>query len=417
MPLADPTASSAIVDRAWRKVQGPMSDGAQFDVEEMGEVMMRMPKSDLPWSAREVTMPTDVNRGFGTAFIPPGGWEALPSSVNAEELTMNVTELSARFNATNLARYADRGDENQIMREIKFKGAQKIRAIANTLGFAHYGTSVGTLFTTDTDITTGLTQTVTITNGFGDTGITNGAYLCSMVEVGEKVAIFNAGVLVGRGTITTITPGTPSITINFEVAPTAATANGLVIVRANSMDDPSVAGSDLNKSIVGLADFYGSGALHGLTHPNHVAGSFTTAGRFNHVRLDIGKTFVNNRGGGRIDLLQMAQGVKRDAIDLQRGAVLRFGAENNLSLDGDIGAQGIKILSTQRVPPGRVYGRDSKKSLRLWQIKPTEDGFTWGAGKEYINQSAHVFTARWIGNQILTGSRGNLYLWSGQAEQ
>ena len=99
---------------------------------------------------------------------------------------------------------------------------------------------------------------------------------------------------------------------------------------------------------------------------------------------------IGNEGGGKVTHLLMDQGVRRDWIAYERAGV-RFNDPLSMETDGSIKSKGRKILATRRVPPGYVYAFD-KSSLSKWTLLPKPDGkFSWGDGKEYIDENAVVF--------------------------
>jgi hypothetical protein len=402
-------------NKIWRKVQGDIGDGIQFECEE-DELVSSIKDAKYDWSLREVTAPIDLNEDGGVASIDEGAYEAVASSPNAEEISVAPIFLNKRFECSRFQMYIDEhGGDTQIRKVLKHNSLHAVRAIARQKSDYFWGSSTAILALTDTDISTSTTQVLTIGNGYGRSDITNKAFIVDKFRVGERIAVLNAGTLVpgAVGKITAISAVTPSLSVTFDVAPTADTTNGLQIVKANSLDN---AKSDYNRGLVGMIDGMFTASVHGLNHASYLpAKTDTTGGRFSGVRLHAGSDEVNNLGGGKINKIFMAQGVYRDQLSLYQAAV-RYDDPFAMEMDGDVKSKGRKFFKSRRVPPGYTIAGDMS-GLNRWQLLPNNEGtMRWGDGKEREDRSAIVFRID-VPLQLIWKNRRKFAVWTGLTEQ
>jgi len=408
-------ATVAQSNKIWRKVQGDIGDGIQFECEE-DELISDIKDANYDWSLREVTAPVDLNEDGGVSSIDEGAYESVASSPNAEEISVAPIFLNKRFECSRFQMYIDEhGGDTQIRKVLKHNSLHGIRALARQKSDYFWGSSTAILALTDTDVTTGTSQTLTLKNGYGRSDITNFAFICDKFRVNERVAVLNAGTLVpgAVGKITAITPATPSLTIAFDVAPSADATNGLQIVKANTLDN---AKSDYNRGLVGMIDGMFTASVHGLSHAAWLpAKTDTTGGRFSGVRLHGAADEVNNQGGGKINKIFMAQGVYRDQLSLYQAAV-RYDDPFAMEMDGDVKSKGRKFFKSRRVPPGYTIVGDMS-GLTRWQLLPNKDGsMRWGDGKEREDRSAIVFRID-VPLQLIWKNRRKFAVFTGLTEQ
>lgn len=385
------TTSGSNVNNIWRQVQGDLAVGLQFENEEWDMVDDFVPPEDLPFSARSVEIPIDIIEGAGVASIPEGGTEARESSPNARLITVTMQQFNKRFNASRLAMYADKTDA-QIEKQLKFQGAHALRDLSRHFSDYFYGTSNAYLAQVKTT-QTATTMTVSLQAGYGVSGITDGTFISQKFKVGDYVALVSSGSLVSNaigkvGAVAT----TPTLTVTWNGSVVAT--SGDYIVKANSKENTTIAGTDYSRGLVGMVDITTASSVHSLatsTDANwDVAYSDTAAGRFNGAKVTRAEDEIGNEGGGKVTHLLMDQGVRRDWINYERAGV-RFNDPLSMETDGSIKSKGRKILATRRVPPGYVYAFD-KSALSKWTLLPKPDGkFSWGDGKEYIDENAVVF--------------------------
>ena len=385
------TTSGSNVNNIWRQVQGDLAVGLQFENEEWDMVDDFVPPEDLPFSARSVEIPIDIIEGAGVASIPEGGTEARESSPNARLITVTMQQFNKRFNASRLAMYADKTDA-QIEKQLKFQGAHALRDLSRHFSDYFYGTSNAYLAQVKTT-QTATTMTVSLQAGYGVSGITDGTFISQKFKVGDYVALVSGGSLVSSaigkvGAVAT----TPTLTVTWNGSVVAT--SGDYIVKANSKENTTIAGTDYSRGLVGMIDITTTASVHSLSSSTDanwdVAYSDTAAGRFNGAKVTRAEDEIGNEGGGKVTHLLMDQGVRRDWINYERAGV-RFNDPLSMETDGSIKSKGRKILATRRVPPGYVYAFD-KSALSKWTLLPKPDGkFSWGDGKEYIDENAVVF--------------------------
>lgn len=409
-----PTLSTADVNKIWRKVQGKLQQGFQFLNEEW-DMLDEIKEKDIDVSAREVTVPLDINEGVGIASIPEGGWEAVPSSPNVEELTLNWILLNGRFTASKTARYlARRSAGAQLTDQIKYQGRKKIEAMAADFADRFYGFSTSVLAVVETTGIAGTSQTIALKDGYGLTTITDNTFITRKIRTGDRIAIVRAGALISIGTVTAraLSAGTVTATFGTSFTPTA----GDLVVKANSMENETLAGTDYNKGLVGIFDMMTSSSLHNFTHPDWTVGySDTTVGRLTGMDLHRARTEIGNFGDfqGKGITVLLSQGVERDIIDQHLGRV-QYDDPFNMEIDGSIKSRGVTFKSTMRVPPGYAFIWVNG-AIAKWTLigKPAMPG--WNDAKELQNQSGFVFTMDFP-VQLIANNRKGLAYFSGATE-
>lgn len=412
------SSSASGVNKIWRKVQGELATGFGFMVPEWDQ-MGSLKDYKIDVSAREVTVPIDINEGAGVAWIDEGGLEARPSSPNVEELTLNYTLASARFTASVTAKLLDTHQRAaELKRQIIYQGQKKLQDLARHWGDSFYGLTTAVLCQTSTNATQS-SGTYTLKNLYGQTSSNNAAQIADKFKVGDYVALVRSAALVTNaiGVVTAVTPATPSI---------AVTWNGSVdsddldyVVKANSMENTTLVGTDYNRGMTGLIDMSLTTSVHSLSGssvPNwNAAYSKTAAGRFSSVEFIRGKQEIQFQGGGKADRIFMAPGVYRDAIALQSG-VLRFNDPLALEMDADLKTNGVKLFQSKRTPASWVFMFDSD-SVRKLDVMPKPDGtgMAWEDGVRLIDTSGYVFPISLLTQMVCT-NRKNLAYWSSQTE-
>jgi hypothetical protein len=385
------TTGGTDVNKIWRIVQGDLAQGIQFENDEWNMVDDFVVPEDLPFSARSVTIPVDMIEGAGIASIPEGGVEARESSPNAREITITMQQFNGRFNASRLSMYADKS-EAQVEKQLKFQGAHKLRDLSRHFSDYFYGTSNAYLAQASAT-QTATTMTITLQGGYGVSGITDGTFISQKFKVSDWIAVINGGTLVanGIGQITAVTAA-PRIVVVFNGSCTVTSAD--YIVKANSKGNTTIAHTDYSRGLVGMVDITTTASVHSLSSSTDanwdVAYADTSTARFNGLEVIRAEDEIANEGGGKVTHILIDQGVRRDWINYERQA-LRFSDPMSMETDGNIKSKGRKILPSKRVPPGYVYCFD-KSALSKWTLLPKPDGkFSWGDGKEYIDENAVVF--------------------------
>lgn len=393
----------AATQKAWRKIQDGVWQGYNFACVETSK-LQNISTYDKPYSFRENTVVLDLNEEAGVATIGEGDYEAEEGSVGLEEGTLGLSHFNARFNISKLQRYADRGMENQLERDLKLRASKKMQAMARHEADYFYGSSSATLALCDLNISSASTATLTLKSGYGNTGITDPAFLARKFAPqvnsvgGDVIALVNSSSLVAnsfaRVTARDLTAGT--ITVAFATACTINATN-LKIVKANSTArnkiTPTISHTDYNRGLVGLQDILFASSLHGLTHANWaVAYSDSSAVRFTGTHLQRADDEIGNWGqaGAKADMVFIDQAVRRDMVAYERAAV-RFAETFGMEVDGSIKSKGRTFFDSPRVPPGYVVPMNSK-GLKKWEVKAADEGTPqWADGKEYIDLSGMVF--------------------------
>jgi hypothetical protein len=331
---------------------------------------------EISASGRENLIPLDVNRGYGAHMVSDGGYEARTVTPAMNEGSFSFVQANARFFISTLAQAFDsKSREAQIVRQIKYQSKKSLEALARRVGMQFYGYSTGIVCETTTNATA-TTQTLTLADGFGDSTIDGGAYLSSLFEVGDRVALgdpgaSNALITNALGEVTTkISAGVIEVIFDGSVD---ADANDNIFF-ANAVTDTAMTASDLNKWPSGLLDICTSSALHGLTHAQWVAAlNDTNGGRFSYVKLKKLRQEISNDGGGKLTDIVWAQGVENDVEAGERAA--RIYDSSAMDLDGSIKAKGITFRTSNLCPPEHVFGFDrSGWGKKLLTDKPAEDG-------------------------------------------
>lgn len=412
-----PTTSTS-VNKIWRKVQTNLQQGFNFMNEEW-EGLEDLQNFDVDWSTREILVPLDLNDGSGVASIPEGGYEAFPSSPNAEELSLTWIMFNKRFTASKTTRYIDeRSRRAQIRRQLLFQGKKAIEDISRAFSDYFFGYSTAYLAQTST-VATQSSGAYTLINGYGDSTISNAAFIADKFRVGDRVALIRSGGLVTNaiGIITAINKTTPTITVTWNGS-VASQANDYV-VKANSLENTTLTATDYNLGLVGLLDGLKSTSVHGLSSGTNDrwAPAYTdaTGGRFSGIRLHRGADEISNKGGGMLDCVYIAQGVYRDLIALQQAA-LRFSDPFALEIDGDVKSKGRTFKKSRRVPPGYVIAGARKSLKRMTLLNKPDANFAWNDGKELQDQSGYVFSVDFPCAEVWL-NRANWAYWSGLTEQ
>lgn len=409
-----PNAVTALYQKTYKKIAGDLVQGFNFATDEAA-LIDALPKESMP-VGRENLLPVDLNEEAGVASIPEGGYEARPTSVGLEESFVSTVQLNKRFNMALLVKYLDAGKQNMLERQIKLQGSKAVQAMAATKADFVWGSSSGILALTSTTVS-GSSATIGLTGAFGNANITSAIYAAKMFKVGDYIALLNSGALIANsiGLVTARDTVNGTITVTF-TGSVASTSAGAQIVKANSMENTTVAGTDYNKAFVGVQDGFFAPSLHSLSHPNWTpAGVSTAAGRMTGIKLHAAADEIANQGGADLTDVWMDQGVYRDMIALERAAV-RFNDPMSIEIDGAVKSKGRTIKPLRRCPPGYVVCM-AKGALYSWfQTETPSAPAGYDAGKEYIDQNAIVFRIEQVGN-LVWRNRKKTYLFTNQTAQ
>jgi hypothetical protein len=412
-----PTTSSDLAE-IWRKVQTKVHEGLNFMSEEW-EQLEDLKQFKVDWTSREILVPLDITEGAGIASIPEGGHEARPSSPAASELSLSWVLFNGRFTVSKTVNWIrQRAAHAMIENQMKYQARKKVQDLGRHFGDYFFGLSTGYLAQTSTNATQS-SGTYTLKNGHGQSTITDAAFIGNKFKVGDWVALIRSAALVTNaiGEVTAVSESTPSITVTW---------NGSVdsddddyVVKANSLENTTITGTDYNGGLVGLLDWLLTASVHGLSSSSvadwDVATSDTTGGRLTGVRIRKHIQAIKNEGGGTVDRVYIAQGVERDMISLQEAAV-RYSDPMSMELDGSVKYGNLKFHATKRVPPGWAIPVVSKSTRRM-TLLPKPDGSTpvWEDGEKVTDRSAHVFNIDFPCATIVLNRR-NLSYFNGLTE-
>jgi hypothetical protein len=365
------TTAATTLNKAYRKMQGGLLKGFQSMSEEW-DLMDDIKDYEITLSAREMTVPIDLNGAGRSAMIPEGGLEKNPVTPGLQELTLTWANLNERWMTTLTAKYLDsKGQAGQVIRQLRLQAMKALEAISNTVAWQFYGFSTGYACQTSTNATSA-SQTLTLINAFGISGLGNAAYLASMFTVYDRIAIVRAGALVanGIGQITAVDASAGTISVTM-IGSCDVDANDYIVF-ANSVENTTIDGTDYNISPVGLLDACQSSSVHGLA--NTVANwnpalTSATAGRFSGLKIRKARQAIHNTGNAKPDTVIWSQGVANDTIEAER-ALSRFDSTMGMELDGSVKAKGITFFSSRKVPPGYAFVADMKNAVGKYSLLP-----------------------------------------------
>jgi hypothetical protein len=388
------TTAATTLNKGYRKIQGKLLKGLQTLNEEW-DLIDDIPDYDVTLSAREMTVPIRLNAAGRSAYIAEGALEKNPVTPPVEELTLTWANLNERWMTTLTAKYLDKYQAGQVIRQLKYQALEALDAISNTVSWQFYGFSTGVMAQTTT-VATQSSGTYTLANAFGIASLGGASYLASMFTVYDRVALIRTGALVANaiGQITAVdtTNGTIAVTWNGSVT----SASGDNIVFANSMENTTIAGTDYNIATVGLLDAVTSTSVHGLSGSSvanwNPALTSTTAGRFSGLKLRKARQAIQNTGSGTPNLVITSQGVLNDTIEAER-ALSRFAGTFGMELDGSIKSKGVEFFSSRKVPPGYAFILD-KDGIGKFSLLPKPDAGVpaWDDGDKMENRNALQFS-------------------------
>lgn len=334
-------------------------------------------------SANEMRLVIDVNHEVGVSSIAEGGYEAISTSVAAQNGTLTPIQVNARYSFSTLEQKGwGPAKAGQIENEIKFKAMKKTQAIGERFGQQFYGYTTATVAVVKTTQSAGASQAdLPLKDPFGDTGIddtsANGlAYLSGLFRTGEHIALVRSAAIIEIGVITGAGAsgnGFLAVTFNASCTPTA----GDQIVFANAVTDATLGGTDYNKWVVGYLDATQSASVHGMATssiPGWASYLDTTGGRWSVAKQKKMAQQIVNNGGAKANRMIMDQGVERDVL-AGESAARRYAPSDAYDLDASFKAKGMEVLSSRLTPPGIVgMYANSAWTKKLLNEKPPEQG-------------------------------------------
>lgn len=416
-----PSLSESDLNKVWRIVQLQLAKAFNFQTEEWDILSNRIPRLRINLSARQMILPLDILEGYGTASIPEGGFEAIPSSPNVVDSEFTWITLHNRFALSRTARHLDRGGNQQamVMKQIRYQGMKAVQALKRRIGDYFYGFSTATVF----KVASVSTDTITVKDLYGIAALGAADYnehLNRIVKAGDRLAIINPTGPALRGTAAVASVHATNPTFDFATGTTpAGTAANDLIKFANAVETADLAQTDHNRGLTGLLDGTTSASVQNVssaTVPNWAVGHAGSAsGRFGTIELRKMKQGIMNKGGGTLDTVFMTQGIENDLVSGLR-AGLRFQDAFAMEVDGMPKAKGVTVITTQRVPPGHVFGMDKSNSVAKIQLLEGLDEPGWNEAEKVPNRAAFVFPIDWP-LQMVYKNRGNLAYESAKTEQ
>lgn len=413
------TAGSDL-EKGYKKVASQLYVGFKRATEEY-EWFDDFPEEEIEFSAREMLIPLDVQRGYGAAMIPEAGYEARTVSPELNEGTVTWVNMSQRFFISTVSKALDQRAKNaQIIRQVKFQSLKAVESMARLVGVQTYGFSTGVVCKTSTDATAASGQAYTLIDAYGVSTLDNAAYLASLFTVGQGVALIRAGALVTNaiGVVTAVNASTPSITVTW-AGSVDCDANDQ-IVYANAVTDTTITASDYNRWPVGLLDAITSTSVHGLSSSTEAewaaALNDSTGGRFSFIKLKKMRQALHNNGGRKLTDIIWANGVENDTEAGERAARVYESAQ--LDLDGSVKAKGVRFRTSALVPNGCVFGfdRDAYSKFSLMD-KPDADGIVPWASMDKAEDRAGFKASLEFSYARMVRARRGLALMSGLTEQ
>lgn len=427
MPADITPTTAANLNKVWRKIQGPLVKGFRTQNPEWKWLKDVPQYSAIDYSAREMLAPVDLNRQGGAAHIPEGGYEANPQTVNVEEITFVWTILSQRWSTSLTVKRLDgtgKGRRGQIERQFRYQAVKAMQSVSRRVSESFYGYRSGIICKTSTNATSA-SQTLTLIDAYGESSLDGAAYLAGFFAVGDKIAIVRAGALVtnGIGTITAITPATPSIAVTM-IGSCDVDANDEIYFANHALSGLTAtlaANTDYNLWTPGLLDALKTASVHGLSHNDWLPGYASTAGgSFSRLKFRKMRQGIRNKGGGELNLLILAEGVENDFLARQEAAA-RFADTKSFTLDLSRGEEKkLQVRVSDRTPPGHAIGLDTRNSFHRFMgmdMPESEDaGIGWEDGHKMENQNALLFGIDFEYGWVTT-NRGNMAYESGLTEQ
>ena len=420
------TTAGVNLAKNFRKIQGPMITAFKKATPEW-DWYDDIPEEDITISAREMTVPVDIQRQGGTAVIPEAGYEAQTYTAPLQEITLSWANLNQRWFTSFTSKYlAQRNAAGMITgaAQLKYQAAKAMQAISIRTQQMFYGLSTGIVCQTSTTATQ-TSGTYALQAGYGQAGITSTAFCASFFALNDWVALVRAGVLVTNavGEITAI-DNVNGLTITWAGSVTSAAGDNIVFAN-NSINATAAtlsAGTDYNGWPVGLLDANLTTTIHGLsgaTYPNwNPAYTSSTAGRFSAVKIRQAIQNIQNNyaASGGFDII-LDQGVDRDVFSGERGAV-RYADPENMQMDGSYKYKGVRFLTSPACPPGYVFVK-AKGAVGKFSLLPKPDentGAVWDDGWKAEDRNGLKFSVDWPFAFVVKARMG-LALFSNQTTQ
>lgn len=344
-----------------------------------------LPDLRLIPSGNEMRLVLDVTyQPDTTAMIPDAGYEGVLTTQAPTHGTVTFVQANARYSFSTLYQaFEKKGRAGMIQQNTLFSAIKAVEQFARKIGLQTYGSSTGTKAVVKTTGSASATQNgIALKNAFGSSLVAGAntseqTYLSNIFRVGDPIALIRAGAIVEFGSVTaapSVGSGAGFIDAVFASSITP-TANDIIIAAA-AVTDATLTATDQNRWPVGFLDIWTAASLHGLAGTGNQWNpgfSDTSGGRMSFSRVEALANGLWNNGGVKLDRMIWSQGVRRDTIAGERGAMVYDSAKFNL--DGDVGRQGVKDMTSMLVPPGIVGGWNSQCiAKKVLSDKPDYEG-------------------------------------------
>ena len=374
------------------------------------------PREKIVVSGNQNRIPLVLTYPTGPGMIVDGGYENTLSSPAPTYGTFMPVQMNKRYSYTGLAQALDnKSRAAMIERQTAYQAAMAASSMGRALGLQTYGSAAGTVAAVLTTGSASATQVVPLKNAFGSTvwpGSTTTAqqtYISSLFRVGDVIALIHSAAILEFGTVTAAPSATSGVgyidvTFNSSITPTA----GDLIVFANIVTDATLTGTDQNNWPIGFADALTATSVHGVsdaTYTNWAPGYANTSGgiRFGFLIKEAMANGIWNAAGVKMDRIILSQGVRRDVIDGQRGA-LRYDDSEEMDLEGEL--EKFEYLTSQLVPPGTAIGYysqavskvelsaqpDNEMGPSIFKLDKVQDRSAMAASYDYFY--ARIYSSR-----------------------
>lgn len=414
------TTGSSELSAIKKKAQAGIKKAAQFGVEEVGWFKGTLPKFDVAASQREITFELDILDGTGATFITEGNKEARPSSPTAVTATVAPLLMNGRFTVSRHTQIIEtaQGRRPVLEPQLKWQARKKAEAFNRKIGDTFYGFSTGIVAKLDT--ISGAPDYV-LKDLYGIAGLGTTTHNLRVVDQFVVAASgsnldYIAGVNPSNGALRSIVSLTAKVRSTNTVTASGAISSDEIsdwVVYANSLENTTITGTEYNLNPPGILDGMTSTSVHGVsgsTYDKWSAYADTAGGDFSGIRLMKMQDNIMNRGGGKMDLVVWAQGVKNRVVQQLQGG-LRFTDAYGMEMDGSPKAKGVRFVTSRRVPDGYVFAFDSSNSVQKLLVSGDDPEVpdSFDAGDKLQDDSGSIFSSDFMYTLVWTNRANCAY--------
>jgi hypothetical protein len=364
-----------------RQVQTKVYQSAMFGEEEWNSVATGRAGKDFnlnAWSTRSITVPLDLQRGYGATAIPEGGYEAMPSSPAPIDATLTFINVNKRISFSRIAEILRQRSPQAFIEaenDLKWQGKKAVQALRRKFALMFYGFSTGTVG----KVSSVSTDDLVVKDMYGISGLgatTHNLRCVDFFEVGDRIAVLNPSGPAFRGIFTVASKARSTNTLTgTAVSDAGAQVDDLLVFAGNLENTTLAGGTERNLNLVGLLDMMTSTSVHSVSGDTYALWnpSFTqtTSGRFTPVTFKKMQYGISSQGpdGSKLTDVWFAPGVHNDLFDQQQAGV-RFEGGKDFEIDGDPKATGTTFHKSRLTPDGYVFGYDRNNSLKKGMLFP-----------------------------------------------